>query len=353
MMNRQKRLLVAVVVVLPLVVGLIMLGWLLRSRPSAAVSLAAASPESASPLQEQAAELPKYEPLPTLAAQAPRPQAVDASPEFEKMYAQVSLRFEQAARHPLDRVVNLMQYECYSALREVRLLALSSPKEMHAKSVSIIRNPSADPAERDLAISALGILAKSGYKDSESELYILAKSDSALSVWPDPINKQLMTELKGEEKPPGSQFMAKAVLERFDILSSSTWQAKLREIVESTQQGIPETLWAIRAADIRKMPDLLDAMRVRLDQAEGAARGTLGQFQANALEQGQDRPKFDDLFVRSATVQGLWDDSFDEVLVAFNERGGKLTPLEKARLEAFGYLGSPRKQLEELLSGQK
>lgn len=389
-MSSRKGGITALMLAVPFLTGLFILGVLFRTRaPSAAANGTQVALAPVPPAREVPVAVPRQEPElpPVLPVQEAQP--VETSLEFEAQYAKVFARFEQAAKHPLDVVVNRMQYECYSVLREVRLLALSSPKEMHAKCVSIIRSPSADSSARDLAISALGILAREGFKDSENELFILAKNDStlafeairslaavdregryvelfrqraaegletafeALSVWPDAVNKQLMKELQGEEKPPGSQFMAQTVRERFDILSSPNWQVKLREIIESTQQGIPMTLWAIRAAEIRKMPNLLDAMRVRLDQAEAAARGTLSQFQATATAQGQDHPKFDDLFTQSATVQGLWDDAFDEVLVAFSAKGGKLTSLEKTRLETFGYLGSPQKYLEELLNGKK
>src|SRR4051812_33294646 len=135
MANRSSKRALAIV---PVLGALVLIAILLRPKPPERL-------ETLRPAQltdeVRSSELPSTKPISSEALPAlissPDRKETTPSPGFEERYGRVLRRFSFASQHPLDAVVGRLQYECYTALREVRLLALCNPKEMHTKSVGI------------------------------------------------------------------------------------------------------------------------------------------------------------------------------------------------------------------------
>jgi len=286
-------------------------------------------------------------------------------------------------------------FECqvFFHLREGRLLAWAYPEETETVACAIAQNPTAETYDRSYAIYLLGILACKGRKNAEGALLSLASasnppshealhalytsddsgqyrvlylsrcSDVSLDalrmvgMWVDPRTTDLMGELI--RKYPGQEFPAceirgeaEQAMRQIEILTSPDWASQLLPILSGEKHDrFNWTEWAMRTAKMRGMPNLTDIYRKRLDRGEERIR----RWERTLIEEGISTPEnsYKRQFLEAYVLHEADDTSFDDVLIAYSELGGKLSDLEQRRLRFFGYACDPKQRLEELLASGK
>ncbi len=278
-------------------------------------------------------------------------------------------------------------YEEAFHIREARLLALACPDLAEQYATALVLDTTADNEHRRYAAFVLGALAKNGDKSAEATLYqvscgkddpIIEESlrmlseadgqgeyrtlywtkcreahDSAFDYacyWEDVSTRQLMRELlhapRDRPYPEGAiGISAKFALERLDILaaSSTPGQGPLYDLLENRAHRMAIWFpWALRAAAARNLPGLDAILRRRIDAVE-----------TDLVKQGRmGDPERADGFVQNGDIAGGSDKFFDDILLAYAERGGKLTEMERRRLRHFGYFCDPMERLLEVLAEQ-
>jgi hypothetical protein len=322
----------------------------------------------------------------------PTPAAVDPRSAFRKVCLLHATTVTDIAHSNLGRFAT----EELLHLREARLLARAYPQECMAMAGEVARDPSRTGSERELACFLLSVLAAQHQKEAENQLLALAQnSKDSLSVaalhylieadfegahrdlyltksregsfasisalegisrWMDGVAVEVMKGIVATNSDatfPESEFKGRAEenLQKAEILMGGNAETALLEILQNRESPHRQwTLWSLYVARARQLPGLLPALRQRLDGSEAKAKSLEQKTESFITGLGRTDPGgFEFQFVASAKVDGMPDQHFDELLVAYSELGGALTDLEKGRLRTFGYLGDAKDKLQELM----
>jgi hypothetical protein len=385
MASRSRRAVVAGAIV---VVGAL---WLLLT-----VSLReprAASPQKGPSRPIEEAIRPESQPPPVEAPQNPASAAKDPHPEqLTAFFRKAVGEYRRQMSEPQHGLVGRFSVELIYKLRELRLLALGYPEAIKGQAGSLAQDASADVLERFAALYVLGILRGGGDKEAESLLIRLSedgderiaseavgnlastddqgvhrvlyrrkaqagvtKAIRELPYWPDPETSTTLRGIlaalpQGKQQPAyGIRLAAENALQRIGLLESAAGQREVLAIIEDHKKDSRSTPWALRAARVNSLSGALDAMRRRLDAGLQNATDTIERERASALR-SLELPSLSNEFTQTTTRLHSEDQYFDEVLLAYSQMGGKLSPPEQKRLEYFGYACDPRKRLAELMA---
>jgi hypothetical protein len=279
--------------------------------------------------------------------------------------------------------------ELGSHLTEARLWTLSFPGEAEEVAFPLAQDDAANLYDRGLGIYIVGVLARAGNTRAEKLLGALSQSDSEniaaeaastlargdlqgrylelycrrarggdlaalmlLGDWVDPRSKEVLQDIVSNGTST-EQGLARKSLRRISWLEASNWAHRIETILASTRgEDSMECDWALRVARNRSLPGLTGILRKRLQEAE-AEHVELCKIAYNEPDACIPLPAHERDFIGSQFLVSSVDWNFDEVLQAFAELGGELTPLEHQRLYALGYGNDPRKRLFEFVSDWK
>jgi hypothetical protein len=266
-----------------------------------------------------------------------------------------------------------------------RLFAAAYPSEALGLALSWVHQEPPDAARRRFGFLVLEHLAKSGRQEAEQSLHSIAKgtgdmadlaldalhaADStgkyrslylercrqgnfvglnAVADHPDPEIQVALMDI--EKSNPGKEFephnrrlAAKDSLEKCKLLESPDAGDRLKALIRDPESAMPQWFeWALRAASVRRVPELAETLQARLLAAEKKAEEFRKEFVETSPRVAEQVPLETDL--RS----GGGDLRYDDVLVAYWKLGGILNDFQKRRLYAYGYLGDPKERLAEVL----
>jgi len=325
----------------------------------------------------------------SISGKRPAHAAALSAREIEGVLSRLMAEYVAIRRNPSHELwVPLFRDLATSRLREARLMARVYPDGVKRFAIPIVADPMRPILEWHYARYLSGELAAQGDREAEGELLRLAHlrhgrmSESALCTlayvdaggvhrglyseraregqlgairvlgsWGDPATIDLMKGLiaanPAPEAPQSSiRLAAQDTLRKVETLLSPDADARIAALIETpSPENDAWTPWALHVAKIRKIPDLAEILRKRLDAAYRDAR----RLEERMAVRGGFLPSFlDENMVTGYDY--VTDNYFDDILVLQSEIGGPLTDLEKARLRHFGYACDPRERLAELLA---
>jgi hypothetical protein len=212
-----------------------------------------------------------------------------------------------------------------------------------------------NPGIREMAILSL---AKADPEVQERDLYAQEcqranpSAFDALARKGDPFTAVLMrTILEAPEKPNsgGRASMAKRVLQKQEILLAPDWEAKVASVLIAPQ----DAEWGEWAADVSSRASssrLAAAFRERLDTSVKNGRARFDRQRQSDTAEGFDPESrsFDEIWCTTGKASFIFDDSYDQVLLAYWQSGGRLTSLETRRLNHFGYGAGAHDRLKRI-----
>jgi len=215
-----------------------------------------------------------------------------------------------------------------SGVTAARLLTLALPETLEPLLERIAGDAARSERTRDFAARLLGFLpdaeaalvrlaprsaaarrelCRRDFRGDHLAIYLAAGDAEALSHWTDPAALSAVKRLAALSDD------GRRMAERVDLLRTPTWAVHLSAILgDACHEQNHLTPWALQVARSRALPGLASTLRDRLDTA-------------------------------------IVDDYRDDVLLLLSDLDGDLTDAERARLEAFGYLGDPAARLAEIL----
>ena len=391
MAMRKKSL-----IVLPVIAGLIVAFFALRGRerigPALPPSSGGVGPSSPAPgaARYQARSKP---PL-------PGPSTAPATCDVPKVFSTLLARHSAKDKAHYAGGRTRFAVEEAMGLREGRLLALAYPEQFIPLAVAVAADPNRDRWDRLFAVRLLGYLASERHAGAMSALIQLSNQYSgvasltpetkyfanqvigqisaadadgrqdgffaqkcaegfgtafyALSHKPSSENSALMNSLMAKNEAEADASLtnraAVRVQEKYALLQSPDADAWLEECLLNNQsEHFDLTDWALAAARERKMANLPDILRRRLDQSLADARDLNARRRAAGLSPAE---TFEEQVANSGDVDGMGDRFYDGLLLAHAEMGGTLSDLEWRRLRSFGYFVDYGERLGELLSSQ-
>jgi len=334
-------------------------------------------------------EVPKYISS-THVGSSMAPANLDSSPidaeRARKLFRQLQSDFTIRMQHPGPVYPGRFATEKAWGLGKARLLALSFPEVIEKMAQANAENGNLEFWDRGFAIFELRYLTQAGRRGAEETLVRLAfwNEDSisnmaayqlsvidvigahrdlfialakrgtpvgiqALSKWADSGTVSLIQQLYEQAKVTidsgnsagGTVFYsAEETLRKYEVLLSSDWQVRLQQKIEDpSAEPLDQAEWAMDVAKAKALPGLSDALRKRID---------------TDLRKGRSiNPQLDQEYISNESPFALGDQWHDPALILYSEIGGRLTDLDKGRLNYLGYLGDPKKRLEELLATGK
>ncbi len=314
-----------------------------------------------------------------IAPSRPRARTLDVM----KLLSAYAQKYRSARKESSAGGILRFCYEEVFHIREARLLALACPGAAEKHATALVLDTTANHDDRRYAAFVLGALAKNGGKSAEDSLYqiscgkedpiieetlwMLSEADSQgayrtlywtkcreahlsafvyAAYWDDDSTRRLFSELaqapSDQPHPRGAiPVAARHGLEQLHMISSPSGRERFLELLQNpADRDVLWFPWALRAAAAKDLPGLDAILRRRLDAAEAimVKKGRIGD------------PQWPDLFVKDGNIAGGADKFFDDVLLAYAERGGKLTEMETRRLRYFGYFCDPMERLLEIVA---
>ncbi len=308
--------------------------------------------------------------------EAPSPSVRSAAPP-DKIYSGLLLKHRSASGgkpKPGPGYITRFQLETKYGFRECRLFALAYPEEAEKLASRTAQDDSADTDDIAAALYILRILAQEKREAPLRLLHQLAEAPasfrSRLALWelgeadqdgiyralywkkceegvfeafeaianfPDPTSVKLLERIRAASSDKSSPTLeaaglASEALEKLRILTQPDFSTMERLLRDPRDNML--TPWAIRAARKASYPKLMETLRTRLDAG---------------LTAGRESDSWDMSSITDPHLSSIPDHDFDEVLVAFAEMGGTLTPWERHRLTIFGYAAEPKSRLDQLL----
>ena len=137
-------------------------------------------------------------------------------------------------------------------------------------------------------------------------------------------------------------YAAKRGLQKLALLSPSDRNGEVAYFIAGFNDPMDRwwTRWALRTARFIRLPRYKELLRERLDRIEDDVRRSYGKDALVPPAHG---------VPRTSSI----DSYFDDVLLMYAELGGSLNTSEKRILRHFGYLGSPRERLREILQEER
>lgn len=274
-------------------------------------------------------------------------------------------------------------------LREARLFGLVDPEGCQRFALELTAAAAKDPEAAAFGVEILAILASQGRTGAEAALIAIATSpdhpagdraveslyeidrrgiyhsvylkraaggDPAgirmLGTWSDPQATPLLRGLIDRNpglEAPGStiRLESEEALRRLEFIAAPDYDQRLVAILTGEDKERRFWLpWALKMADVRPPAGLADLCRKRLDSSE--ARALLDE-QVLLQDQSQRMGAAQRQFLSAPYASYTHDHYFDDFLVLYATSGGKLTDVERGRLDLFYATDHPSDRLQTWL----
>jgi hypothetical protein len=334
---------------------------------------------------------PASTPPATVSAPVPANAPVRPPPPAEQGLPSTLSRRRESEKRLRGVFISKFTREADFGLREARLFGLTDPEGCERFALELTASAAKDPEAAAFGVEILGILTSQGRKSAEAALMAIATSpdhpsgaaavqslyeidrrgdyqpvylkraaagDEAairmLGTWPDPqaapILRDLIQRNTGLDAPGSTIRMeSEEALQRLDFIAAPDYDQRLAAVLAGEDKRFRLT-WALKMADVRPPAGLVDLCRKRLDASEARA---LYDEQLLLQDQAQKMGAAQRQFLSAPYASYTHDRYFDDYLVLYAKAGGKLSDVERGRLNLFFDTDQPADRLGRWLSSRE